>query len=371
MPPWSADPLYGHFLNDRTLSQDELNTLVNWVDEGATAGDINDGPPPLQWPEGWAIHPDVIVSLPQPIPIPAKGIVELTEITIPSGFAKDTWVSSIEIRPGNRSIVHHAVLSIVPHEKKVIYGVPHFSVQPRDAEGVAIKRVHGNDRVRPLVALDAVYVPGVPAVDFRLHNAAKLITAGSDLVLQMHNTPNGTETTDQTQIGFTLSKKDPDRRFITVGATALRDAKNFHIPAGDANWETHTEIIFRHDAEIVWFMPHMHLRGKDMTYRLVYPNGEPETLLNVKFDFNWQFGYDAATPIHVPRGTKLQVTAHFDNSANNRFNPNPDRDVWWGDQTWEEMMVPWLGVMVDKIVDAESVVAYTRVFLAAKPPVKN
>jgi hypothetical protein len=182
----------------------------------------------------------------------------------------------------------------------------------------------------------------------------------------MHYTPNGTAATDQTEIGFTLSKEDPARRFITVGPTALRDGKNFRIPADDPNWETHTEIMFRQDVEIVWFMPHMHLRGKDMTYRLQYPDGERETLLSVKFDFNWQFGYDAATPIRVPRGTKLEVTAHFDNSPNNKFNPNPNRDVWWGDQTWEEMMVPWLGVIVDKNADPEAVVAYTREFLAAR-----
>jgi hypothetical protein len=367
MPPWSADPAYGHFLNERTLSRDEVNTLVSWVDSGAPAGDIKDQPPPIQWPDGWTIPPDVTVSLPHPISIPAKGVVELTELTIPSGFAKDTWVTSIEIRPANRSVVHHAVLSIVPHDKKAKYGVPHFTIQPRDADGVATKRIHKDDRLRGLVELDAVYVPGVPAIDFRLHHAAKLIPAGSDLVLQMHYTPNGTATTDQTQIGFTLAKEEPARQFVTVGPAALRDAENFHIPAGDPNWDTRSEIVFRQDAESVWFMPHMHLRGKDMTYRLLYPDGRLETLLSVKFDFNWQFGYDVAEPIRVPKGAKLQVTAHFDNSANNKYNPNPNRDVWWGDQTWEEMMVPWLGVIVDKTADPEKVVAYPPEFRAAKP----
>lgn len=366
MPPWPADPRYGVFRNDRRLSDDDIRTLASWVDGGAPAGDLRDQPPPVQWNDTWTIHPDVVVSLPQPISIPAKGVVELAEITIPSGFTKDTWVTSIEIRPSNRAVVHHAVLSIVAHDKRVAYGVPRFEAQPRDQDGVAMKRIPKDDRLRTLASLDAVYVPGVPAVDFRPYQAVKLIPAGCDLILQMHYTPNGTATFDQTQIGFTLAKEEPSRRFITLGPTALRDERHFRIPAGDANWETRSEIVFRKGAEVAWFMPHMHLRGKDMTYRLLYPDGRLETLLSVKFNFNWQFGYNLATPIRVPVGSRLQVTAHFDNSANNQFNPNPNRDVWWGDQTWEEMMVPWLGVVVDKSVDAESVASYTREFRAAK-----
>jgi hypothetical protein len=126
-------------------------------------------------------------------------------------------------------------------------------------------------------------------------------------------------------------------------------------------------VVFNEDAEIVWFMPHMHLRGKDMTYRLVYPNGESRTLLSVKFSFQWQMSYDVAEPIVVPKGTKLEVVAHFDNSANNRFNPDPNADVWWGDQTWEEMMVAWLGVVVDKDKELSRVVSYTPEFSECSP----
>jgi len=358
MPPWSADPRFGHFANDPTLTADEIRILSEWADTGATEGDAKDKLALIKWPDGWAIQPDVIVSLPHPIPVPAKGVVEIMEITIPTGFTKDTWVTSIEIRPGNRSVVHHADVFIVPHDKRVKYGVPEITPKRRDADGVAIDKIQKEDATRGLLGLEAIYVPGAPPADYRLHDAAKLIPAGSDFMIQMHYTPNGTATTDQTRVGLTLAKQKPTRRFITIVPTALRDEAHFHIPAGDPDWETHAEVVFQQDAELVWFLPHMHLRGKDMTYRLIYPTGESETVLSVKYDFGWQLGYDTKKPIVIPKGTRLDVTAHFDNSANNRFNPDPSKDVWWGDQTWEEMMIPYFGVVVRNNAKPEKIAAY-------------
>jgi hypothetical protein len=362
MPPWSADSRYGHFRNEPALAQDEIETLAAWVDSGAPEGDRKDRPAPREWNDSWTIPPDTVVSLPQPVPVPAKGTVELTDIIVPSGFTKDTWVTSIEIRPGNRSVVHHVILSVVPHRDGVEYGVPHTHPQNRDAAGVATKRIAPGDRLRGLVGVEAVYVPGAAPMDYRPYRAAKLIPAGSDLLIQVHYTPNGTATTDQTRIGFTLVQGPPERRFVTVGPTALRDQAHFRIPAGDADWATRTEVVFGTDAELVWFLPHMHLRGKDMTYHLTYPGGPSTTLLSVKWDFNWQMAYEAAQPIAVPKGAKLEVTAHFDNSANNRLNPDPTRDVWWGDQTWEEMMVPWFGIVVDRKTAPRTAVYYPREF---------
>jgi hypothetical protein len=375
MPPWTADPRYGRFLNNPTLTQSEINTLVAWVDGGASEGDPKDSPPPIAWAEGWNIQPDVVVSMPNPIPIPAKGVLDLMDITIPGCFKTDTWVTAIEILPGNRSVVHHADLSFVPHGRGVEYGVPRPQKTERDADGVAIEKVHTDDDLdSSLNGWEAIYVPGTAPANFGLHGGAKLIPAGSDFVIQMHYTPNGTATTDQTRIAFTLAKEKPKYRFLTLLPTALKNEKDFHIPAGDPNWETRTEIVFKQDAEIVWFLPHMHLRGKDMTYRLVYstvesratgksrPTRESRTVLSVKYDFDWQLGYELESPIPAPKGTKLQVTAHFDNSANNRFNPNPNRDVWWGDQTWEEMMIPFLGVIVNPDVDPTKVIGYSREF---------
>jgi hypothetical protein len=368
MPPWSADPRYGHFANDRTLKQSEIRTFVAWADGGAPEGGApregnpDDKPAAVEWPDGWTIKPDLIVSLPNPFDVPASGVVEIVETTIPSGFKKDTWVTSIEIRPGNRAVVHHADLFIVRHDKNVEYGVPRIAEKQRDADRVQVQRIQKKGALQSLQGLDAIYVPGAPPADYRLYDAAMLIPAGSDLTFQVHYTPNGTSTTDQTRIGFTLAKEEPKRRIVTLVPTALRDEEHFRIPAGDPNWECRMEVKFNRDAELIWFLPHMHLRGKDMTYRLLYPSGESEVALSVKYDFNWQLSYEVEKPILVPKGTKLQATAHFDNSPNNRFNPDPRKDVWWGDQTWEEMMIPYFGVIVDRGAKPSKVVRYTAEF---------
>ncbi len=361
MPPWPADGRFGHFLNDPRLTPEEIATLVSWADNGAPPGDLG-AQKPIAWrDDGWRIPPDLVITLPE-FSVPATGVVELTDITLPTGFTKDTWVTSIEIRPGNRAVVHHVILEILPHNNDDIHGVWNSPAKKRDADGMATKRIPRSDRLRDITGVEAVYVPGAAPADYRLHDAAKLIRAGSDLLVQMHYTPKGMATTDKTSVGFTFARGEPARRFVTVNPTALRDGAHFHIPPGDPDWETHTEVVFNQDAQLVWFLPHMHQRGKDMTYRLIYPSGESQTLLSVKWDFDWQFAYDASTPISVPKGTRLEVTAHFDNSANNKLNPNPKRDVFWGDQTWEEMMVPWFGVVVAKDADASKVVGYPHRF---------
>jgi hypothetical protein len=334
MPPWFADPQYGHFSNDPSLSQTEIDTLVNWANGGAVEGDPHDLPSPIAWPEGgWKIQPDVVVSLP-PYRVPAKGVVEWTYVTVPSGFAKDTWITSIEILPSDPSVVHHAGLFLTRHAARSFF---------RGA------------------AAAAVYVPGFRAMDYRVHHAAQLFPAHSDLVVQLHYTPNGKEVTEITRIGFTLAKDPPRRRFITYSpqTPSILNREIFRIPPGDRNWKSPpVEGVFQVDAELVWFLPHMHLRGKDMTYSLTYPDGKPEIVLSVpKYDFEWQLGYDAATPIRVTKGTRLHVDAHYDNSANNRGNPDPTLDVYGGTQTWEEMMVPFFGVVVDSRVNPRKVMA--------------
>jgi hypothetical protein len=176
----------------------------------------------------------------------------------------------------------------------------------------------------------------------------------------MHYTPKGQEVTEVTRIGFTLAKEKPQRRFITYSpqTPAILNREVFRIPAGDPNWESPAvDGQFNVDAELVWFMPHMHLRGKDMSYALTYPDGRNEILLRVaRYNPAWQPGYDAASPIKVPKGAKLHVSAHYDNSANNPFNPNPSKDVYGGAQDWEEMMAPFFGVVVDIGVDPRKVI---------------
>jgi hypothetical protein len=338
MPPWFAASPYGHFSNDPSLAQRDIDMLVDWANEGALEGDPRNRTPPVEWPEGgWQIQPDAIVSLP-PHHVPAKGILEWCYATVPTGFGKDTWVTSIEVQPGDPSVLHHAGVFVKPHTS----GEPAAEDPPAS-----------------LGALAAVYVPGFRAMDYRVHNAAQLFPAHTDLTVQLHCTPNGKEVDDVTRVGFTFAKGPPRRRFITYSPQppAIWDRNVFRIPAGDPNWSSPpVDGVFHVDAELVWFMPHMHLRGKDMTYSLTRPRGDTEIVLSVRnYDFAWQTAYDVASPIRVTKGTRLHVDAHYDNSLNNPANPDATQDVYGGSQTWEEMMVPFFGVVVDVRVDPRKV----------------
>jgi len=172
---------------------------------------------------------------------------------------------------------------------------------------------------------------------------AKLIKAGSDIVLQMHYTATGKEATDVSKVGLIFSKDKPTVRVLSLAATTA----NFAIPPGDPNYRVDAKIQLQADSTLVNLLPHMHFRGKDFEYRVIYPTGEKETLLKVpNYDFNWQLTYDLATPKVLPAGTIIECTAHFDNSANNRFNPDPTKEVHFGEQTWEEMMFGFFDVAV-------------------------
>jgi hypothetical protein len=205
--------------------------------------------------------------------------------------------------------------------------------------------------------METVYAPGTSPVDFRYTDSAKLIRAGGQIRLQVHYTPNGKETYDQTNVGFTKAKGPAKRSFVLIAPEHLVDPRK-PIPAGAADYETTGEITFTRDAELAWFMPHMHLRGKDMTFQLFHPDGREETVLSARFNFNWQLGYEVEKPIKVTKGTRMLVTAHHDNSANNRFNPNATENVLWGDLTGQEMMLPWFGVVVDGNAAPEEIASY-------------
>src|SRR6266513_2513507 len=189
--------------------------------------------------------------------------------------------------------------------------------------------------------------------DYSIHQAAKLIPAGWDMLINLHYTPNGAAVTDHVQVGFTVAKQPPQRQYVSLLTSATQDPARFHIPQNDGNWQSPAaDVTFNVDAELVFMMPHMHVRGKDMTYTLEFPDGKKQVILNVPhYDFNWQLGYDLAQPIRVPKGAKLVVTGHYDNSANNKFNPDPNRTVYFGNMTWEEMFTPFFAMTVDKSVD--------------------
>jgi len=364
MPPWFADPNIGHFVNDPSLRQSEIDVITKWTDAGAPEGNPNDAPPAVQWPEGWRIQPDIVVSGPT-IEIPAhpkNNVIEWMTVVIPSGFTKDTWITSVEIRPEHPEVTHHICLGFNAHEPDVKYAVPVWKDKPRDEDGAALPdnglTFTGGGGIRPgQSAGEDCYVPGNPAADYRPVRAAKLVPAGSDIALNLHYTPNGKALTDHVKIGFTVAKEPPQRRYLSLQTTSPRDPKRFAIPPNDPNWlSPPAEATFNQDVELVFMQPHMHARGKDMKYTLAYPDGREEVVLSVPhYDFNWQLGYK--TSIRVPKGTKLRVDAHFDNSPNNPANPNPDRTVYYGEMTWEEMMLPFFGVVIDPNVDPTTVIS--------------
>jgi hypothetical protein len=361
MPPWFADPQVGHFSNDRSLKQSEIDTIAKWADNGAAEGDAKDAPPPVQWPEGWQIQPDIIVEGPTTdVPAhPKNNVIEWISVVVPTGFTKDTWITSVQIKPEHPAVTHHICLGFNPHTPEVQYFVPEWQDKDRGEDGSALPDKgptfgRFNGRIRSMA--EDCYLPGNIAADYRGVHAAKLVPAGSDIVLNLHYTPNGTAVTDHVQIGFTVAKETPERRYVSLSSSAPTNPKLFAIPPNEPNWQSPpAEVVFDQDVELVYMMPHMHVRGKDMAYTLEYPDGRKEVVLNVPhYDFNWQLGYD--TSVKVPKGTKLRVDAHFDNSPNNKFNPNPNKTVYYGEMTWEEMMFPFFGVVVDKNADPKKVV---------------
>jgi hypothetical protein len=335
MPPWFADPAYGHFSNARILTDAERNILVSWVDSGAPEGNAKDMPSPVEFSDGWSIgKPDIVVEMPNDIPIPATGIVNVNSVFVKVNFPHDMWVQAAEIRPGNRQVVHHM-------KAWVQYPAASGPAQPGRPQGGDAPMTDGG-RSREILCK---YNPGLDGQNFTVGDAAKFIPAGSDIVFETHYTSNGKATTDRSKVGIVLAKNPPTQRYFTSGA--LTNHK-FTIPAGDPNYELRTEIVMSEPVQLTWLQPHMHVRGKDFQVTAYYPTGESEILLKVPhFDFNWQVGYEFAKPIPLPKGTRLESIAHFDNSANNPYNPDPTRDVPYGGQTWDEMSVGFFSVVVD------------------------
>jgi hypothetical protein len=350
MPPWFADPRYGHFSNDPSLTAAQIATLAAWAKAGAPAGNAHDAPPPRKWAEGWVIpQPDAVVKMPQPVPLPAAGMIDYTYEIVPTGFTEDKWVRMSEVRPERRGNVHHAVVYIRPPGSKWLEHAP-------VGEAFTAKTLSDLQDRRDAMATKAdmllVYAPG-SSPDQWPEDMAKLVPRGSDLVFQMHYTSNGKACTDQTSIGMVFAKEPPKKRVITLQLANDR----FVIPPGDPDYYVESHGTLPNDALLLSFFPHLHLRGKEFTYNIVHPekNGPAkfETLLHLNYNFHWQLSYRLAEPLPLKAGTELQAAAIYDNSRGNPHNPDPDAAVTWGDQTTDEMMVGFFDVAVDPGVDKE------------------
>ena len=314
MPPWHADPRHGEWLNDRRMSQEAIDTIAKWVDGGAREGDPKDLPPAPEYTEGWRIgKPDQTFSIPEQA-VPADGVVSYQYLTVPTNFKEDHWITAAEIRSTGHEVVHHVIV---------------FVQEP------GTTRAEG----RLLVGFAPGEQPTVFAPGF-----AKKVPAGSNLVFQVHYTPNGTAAKDVSTVGLIYAKTPAKYAVVTRPVLEAR----FVIPAGDPNYEVKSAYTFTEPAHLYSFMPHMHLRGKDFMYRAVFPDGTSKILLSVpNYDFSWQTYYVTKEPVAMPKGTRIECIAHYDNSTNNKYNPDPTKAVRWGDQTWEEMMIGWMSFVYD------------------------
>ncbi len=407
MPPWSADPRFGHFSNDISLSDDQIATITKWVDGGMPQG-AGAAPPMPKYPEGgWRLvngrPPDVILEMPMEYELPAEGQVPIFRLWDKNPFKEDVFVEALQIRPTNPAVTHHSALygRKLPEgttlEKMVAWpGGPEISFIPTYPDGSIVNVLSGlggnlssnltengeagngniagrfnakGDTKAPVIntARTATeedderlmfYLPGADFQQFA-PGAAKRIRAGNDLMWEVHYSPDGKPEKDRERIGLWLAPKDKVHKQVHI----LRNGNGQHIienqevgsvanlppiPPGAADWKITAIQPFTQDVTLNTMQPHMHLRGHDMTYVAKYADGHEEILLSVpKYDFNWQNTYIPTRPIKLPAGTVLETVGHYDNSVRNRVNPTPNRPALWSEQTWDEMYNAWTEITYD------------------------
>jgi peroxiredoxin/mono/diheme cytochrome c family protein len=315
MPPWHANPSFGHFSNENRLTDEEKQLVYTWVENGCPEGDPQALPQPKKYAEGWFMRqePDQIIYMTdEPVDVKAEGVEDYRYYVVDPGFEQDRWVSMAECMPGNRSIVHHIIVYIQSPESKSSNIGKH--------------------------ELLVGFAPGTRPVTLPA-GWARRIPAGAKLIFEMHYTPIGTPQKDRSSLGLVfMDEKDVTHHSWTTNAINTR----LEIPAHAGNHQEQARKEFKEDVQLLSMFPHMHMRGKSFRYELTYPDGTQEVLLDVpRYDFNWQSSFILAEPKLIPKGTKMLCTAHFDNSENNLANPDPTQTVRWGEQTWEEMLIGW------------------------------
>lgn len=322
MPPWHADPHYSTFSNDKSLTTDETRTLIAWIDGGSPRSEGDD---PLveaakshaatsEWGLG---EPDLVVEMPNEEVIPASGVFDYRYQSAPVEIDEDKWVKGIEYVPGNRQVLHHAII-FVQYPDHLAHLQPEW---------------HGGAG-----GYYAAYVPGKLPMMYP-EKSGQFLPKGSTVVFQLHYTATGKEEVDRSKIGLHFCKEKPE---FPIDVKSAVD-EGFRIAAGDRDSEANAVYRFGEDAMLYSMSPHMHLRGSRFSYKAVYPDGTEEMLLSVpNYDFNWQTEYTLAEPKKMPKGTKIVCDGAFDNSATNPTNPDPSKNVRWGDQSWEEMFIGFL-----------------------------
>ena len=331
MPPWFAATTKGQvspFANDCSLAEADKTDLLAWLNAGKPVGDPEEAPVPRLFASEWQIgKPDHVVQLPAPIAVKATGIMPYQNVIVEAGLTEDKYLKAIEIRPTAREVVHHVLVFVLPPAKR----------------GESSNGAEGDGDEDETTGFFAAYAPGYDALRFN-DGCGKLLPAGSRLKFQIHYTPNGTATTDQSMLGMIFLDKRPEHLVNVTGVAQPRLA----IPPGADNHEVVATRPVPSDATIVAFFPHMHLRGKAFRYEAILPNGETQVLLDIpRYDFNWQLSYRLAEPITLPGGSTIKATAWFDNSTKNPANPDATRTVRWGPQTYDEMMIGYIEYYMD------------------------
>jgi peroxiredoxin len=318
MPPWLADPKYGHFANDRSMPEDEKQVLYQWASAGAPEGDTKELPAPPKFTDGWQLprQPDGVYYVPKEYSVPATGVVDYQYFSVDPHFKEDKWLAAVEARPSNAAVVHHIIVF----------------AQPKGARDEGKRQF--------LVGFAPGAMPLILPKGY-----AKFVPAGYELLFQMHFTPNGKPGKDRSRVGLVFA--DPKEVTHLVRTVQAMNA-GFEIPPGDEYYKVEaTSFPYKFDAELVQLFPHMHFRGKQFDYEARYPGGKKEMLLDVpNYQFGWQLTYELDKMKPLPKGTIIHCTAHFDNSVNNPNNPDPKSMVRWGDQTWEEMMIGFYDIAV-------------------------
>lgn len=373
MPPWHADPSHGEFANERRLTRQEVDTIVAWVAQGAPEGDAKQLPPAPAFGGDWSIGtPDVVLTMPAEYRLASDVVDQYAYFRVPTNFAEETWVQAVEFRPGNAAIVHHAIAYIEDPARRA--ETPAGARPPDSAMWLLTDTALGQfdlmdgptRRVRPdaPVVDDGCAVPDAEAVGARNASdilcayapgreadawpagTAKRVPAGARIIFEMHySKPRGRVATDRTSAALVLAKGPVEKE---VGTRSIGNTL-FAIPAGAASHRVTACWTFSRDVELLSYMPHMHYRGKSMDYEAHYPDGRRETLLSVpRYDFHWQTLYALRRPKPLPAGTRVVVTAHFDNSPHNHHNPDPSKVVRYGSASTDEMMIGFVNYAVPR-----------------------
>jgi len=392
MPPWGADPAHSlKMRNDRSLTQAQIDTIVAWVDGGAPKGSDADLPPMPKFAEGWTFgrEPDAILEMPVDFTIPAEGELGVQMFYSKVPWSEDRFAETLEIRPGNRAVVHHAGVFVVdiPEGARIVNGrlvMPDGKASTDRGAGAAGR---ADDTALPGANKLLSWVPG-RGVDSHRADIGKRIPAGKYINWQIHYNPIGKETTDRTRLGIWFNKAQVTHELLirqagdalatTKGGLSLyraegkeveytadegstrRRSKTPNIPAYAEDWSLTGITPVTEDITLYAMSPHMHLRGKSLRWVVVYPDGREQTILDVpKFDFNWQIEYELETPLKIPAGSKILGIGKYDNSPKNKWNPAPNLEVYWSEQSWDEMYQPFTLYSVDSQVLSDMTVTKT------------